>query len=47
MRGHPPVALAGWWYAVPQMARMMHADTTTSPKQALTQAAIALATPDH
>jgi AcrR family transcriptional regulator len=40
------LALAGWWYAVPQMARMMHADTAAnSAKTAVTRAATHLATP--
>ncbi|WP_049566234.1 TetR/AcrR family transcriptional regulator [Nonomuraea sp. SBT364] len=42
------LALAGWWYAVPQMARMMHADSSSTPasaKAALMQAALHLATP--
>ncbi|GAA3127658.1 TetR family transcriptional regulator [Planomonospora alba] len=28
------LALAGWWYAVPQMARMMHADDRAAPDTA-------------
>jgi AcrR family transcriptional regulator len=41
------LALAGWWYAVPQMARMMHADATAedAPRTALRKAATTLATP--
>ncbi|MGP3964931.1 TetR family transcriptional regulator [Nonomuraea sp. 3N208] len=42
------LALAGWWYAVPQMARMMHADSSSTPataKAALMQAALRLAAP--
>ncbi|TMR08398.1 TetR/AcrR family transcriptional regulator [Nonomuraea turkmeniaca] len=42
------LALAGWWYAVPQMARMMHADDAATPdtaRQALMRAATKLATP--
>ncbi|MFG3341748.1 TetR family transcriptional regulator [Glycomyces sp. NPDC048151] len=41
------LALAGWWYAVPQMARMMHADApaAAAPRDALRSAATALATP--
>ncbi|WP_306362208.1 TetR family transcriptional regulator [Nocardia sp. CC227C] len=40
------LALAGWWYAVPQLARMMHAGTTDSAestREAVRQAAIRLA----
>lgn len=36
------LALAGWWYAVPQMARMIHADSSAdapTAKEALMQAA--------
>lgn len=42
------LALAGWWHAVPQMARMMHADapsTAESARTALMRAATRLATP--
>ncbi|WAL66128.1 TetR family transcriptional regulator [Amycolatopsis cynarae] len=42
------LALAGWWYAVPQMARMMHADKPAdaeTPKAALMRAAARLASP--
>jgi AcrR family transcriptional regulator len=42
------LALAGWWYAVPQMARMMHADDPAAPdtaRAALMRAATKLATP--
>ncbi|MFF4617049.1 hypothetical protein [Nonomuraea jabiensis] len=42
------LALAGWWYAVPQMARMMHADDPATPdtaRAALMRAATRLATP--
>ncbi|MEO3890558.1 hypothetical protein [Nonomuraea sp. B5E05] len=42
------LALAGWWYAVPQMARMMHADdpaTQETAREALMRAAMKLATP--
>ncbi|MEV0584388.1 TetR family transcriptional regulator [Nonomuraea sp. NPDC050310] len=42
------LALAGWWYAVPQMARMMHPgepSTPASSRTALTRAATKLATP--
>lgn len=42
------LALAGWWYAVPQMARMMHADDPSTPdtaRQALMRAATKLTAP--
>jgi AcrR family transcriptional regulator len=41
------LALAGWWYAVPQMARMMHAEAgdAASPRDALRTAATRLAAP--
>ncbi|WP_127933202.1 TetR family transcriptional regulator [Nonomuraea polychroma] len=42
------LALAGWWYAVPQMARMMRADADSSAesaKVALMRAAVRLTTP--
>ncbi|MBO3731812.1 TetR/AcrR family transcriptional regulator [Glycomyces niveus] len=43
------LALAGWWYAVPQMARMMHADKASgaaSNRTALKEAAARLAAPE-
>lgn len=39
------IALAGWWHAVPQVARMLHAETPADPRQAVAQAAHALARP--
>ncbi|OLF08543.1 TetR family transcriptional regulator [Actinophytocola xinjiangensis] len=39
------LALAGWWYAVPQMARMTHADAPGDPRAALRHAARRLAQP--
>lgn len=42
------LALAGWWYAVPQMARMIRADAAAgapSPRESLMRAAGRLASP--
>jgi len=41
------IALAGWWHAVPQMARMIHAGAPADadPRDSVEAAATALATP--
>lgn len=39
------IALAGWWHAAPQMARMVHAEHPADPREAVARAAGALSRP--